>query len=152
MDMLCFAVGLRFLGKTFAKYSLVASCGFAFSYSIFEKFPPLLPDFTAYPIVAAILGGLFVGVGVGICVRIGGAAGGDDALALVISNLGKVKISKAYFATDLIVLVLSLSYIPMTKIAYSLITVTISSYVIDLFQSFRSEEKDSDNNAFVLVE
>lgn len=64
MDMLCFAVGLRFLGKTFAKYSLVASCGFAFSYSIFEKFPPLLPDFTAYPIVAAILGGLFVGVGV----------------------------------------------------------------------------------------
>ena len=38
------------------------------------------------PLVAAAVGGVFVGVGVGLVVRAGGAAGGDDALALVISK------------------------------------------------------------------
>lgn len=32
---------------------------------------------------AALLGGLFVGIGVGLVVRQGGSSGGDDALALV---------------------------------------------------------------------
>ena len=148
MDMACFAVGLRFLGKTFAKYSLVASFGFAFFYSIFERFPPLLPDLSSNPLLAAILGGLFVGIGVGLVVRVGGAAGGDDALALVISHLTKYKIARVYLVTDLIVLALSLSYIPMSNIAYSLITVMISSYMIDWTQNFRNEEKD--NISFVL--
>ncbi len=36
----------------------------------------------------------------------------------------------AYLATDLTVLLLSLSYIPPVKIACSLVTVTISSFLI----------------------
>ena len=76
----------------------------------------------------------FVGVGVGIVVKEGGAAGGDDALALVISKVGKIRISKAYLFTDLTVLTLSLTYIPFGKIFYSLISVTLSSWIIDKIQ------------------
>ena len=43
----------------------------------------MLPDLSGHPLIAAILGGLFVGVGVGLIVRQGGSSGGDDALALV---------------------------------------------------------------------
>ena len=32
------------------------------------------------PLLAAVVGALFVGIGAGVCVRIGGAPGGDDAL------------------------------------------------------------------------
>ena len=59
-----------------------------------------------------------MGVGVGLIVRQGISSGGDDALALVISKLTHCKISRAYLATDLTVLALSLSYIPVTRIAY----------------------------------
>lgn len=39
------------------------------------------------PLLAAILGALFVGIGVGLCVRAGGAPGGDDALAMSIHKV-----------------------------------------------------------------
>jgi uncharacterized membrane-anchored protein YitT (DUF2179 family) len=85
-------------------------------------------------LAASVVGAVFVGVGVGIVVREGGAAGGDDALALVISKVAKCRISRAYLLTDLTVLTLSLSYIPFSRIVYSFITVTLSSRIIDKIQ------------------
>lgn len=130
MDMTCYAVGFRLLGKAFLKNAVVASCGFSFFYNIFEYWGPVLPSLSDQPLFAALLGGLFVGVGVGLVVRAGGASGGDDALALIIVKLTKLPIAKAYFATDFVVLMLSLSYIPVMKILCSLVTVTLSSFII----------------------
>lgn len=130
MDTLCYFLGYKMLGKEFLKNALVASCGFSFFYRVYELFDPILPPLGGYPVAAAVLGGIFVGIGVGLVVRSGGASGGDDALALIIAKLTKCNIAKAYFATDFAVLALSLSYIPFTKILYSLITVSISSFII----------------------
>ena len=60
---------------------------------------PMLPDLTDYPLAAAICGGLFVGVGVGMIVRQGGSSSGDDALALTISEVTKWRLSAAYLFT-----------------------------------------------------
>ena len=93
------------------------------------------------PLLAALVGSLFVGLGVGLVVREGGASGGDDALALIISKLTGCRISLAYFATDFVVLCLSLSYIPLKRIVFSLITVTLSSFLIELVQKKRRPKK-----------
>ena len=85
----------------------------------------------AYPILM-----LFVGIGVGLIVRQGGSSGGDDALALVISKVAKCRLSFAYLFTDLTVLALSLSYIPLNRILFSVVTVTLSSFLIDQVQNF----------------
>ena len=77
-----------------------------------------------------------VGIGCGLIVRQGGSSGGDDALALVISRVTGLRLSKCYLATDLSVLALSLSYIPVLKIACSLVTVTLSSFLIDWVVGF----------------
>lgn len=130
LDSLCYFFGYKFLGKEFLKNALVASVGFSLFYNIYEQIGYVIPDLSGKPLLAAILGGLFVGIGVGLVVRMGGASGGDDALALVISKLSGCNISKAYFATDFIVLLLSLTYIPVQKIFFSLITVTLSSFII----------------------
>ena len=87
------------------------------------------------PLLAALLGGAFVGVGVGMVVRQGGSSGGDDALALVISRKTGWRLSRAYLFTDLTVLGLSLTYIAPLRIVWSLITVTVSSLLIDLIKS-----------------
>ena len=140
MDIICYAVGYKVLGGAFARYSLVATCSFALSYGVYEMFPPLLPDLSAHPLVAAVLGAVFLGVGVGLAVRVGGACGGDDALAMVLAKKLRWPISRCYLSTDLAVLLLSLSYIPLGRIAYSLITVTISSFLIGKVQTVGKKE------------
>lgn len=136
IDIVCYLIAFRFLGKAFAKYAIVASLAFALSHAIWERFPPLLPDLTSMPIFAAIVGALFVGLGVGLVVRIGGACGGDDALALSIAHVSKWSIARCYLISDLAVLVLSLSYIPFRNIVFSLVTVTLSSAIIGRVQNW----------------
>ena len=130
MDLSCYAIGFRYLGWSFARYSLAASVFFSLNYRLFETTGPLFPDLSRWPILAAVVGGIFIGIGVGLCVRIGGAAGGDDALAMVIARKFRTDISNAYLFTDLLILTLSLTYIPLARIACSLITVTVSSKLI----------------------
>lgn len=130
MDGLCYLAGFFIIGKDFLKKAVIASLSFAGFYKINEQIGYVLPSLSDRPILAAVAGGLFVGIGVGLIVRAGGASGGDDALALMISKLAKCKLEHAYFITDAVVLLASLSYVPLPKILCSLITVTISSYII----------------------
>ncbi len=139
LDISCYVLAFRFLGGGFIRTSLVATVWMSAFYKLWEQFPPMLPDLTAYPLAAAIAGGLCVGIGVGLIVRQGGSSSGDDALALTISRLTKWRLSRSYLLTDLTVLGLSLSYIPVRRIAYSLITVTLSSWLIDRIQNWGGE-------------
>lgn len=135
LDAACYLIAFRILGWRFIKISAVSTFSVSVFYKIWELFPPMLPDLSPYPLLAAVVGGIFVGVGVGIIVRQGGSSGGDDALALAISHVTHWKLSRSYLFTDITVLGLSLTYIPLKRIAFSLVTVTISSYLIDCIQS-----------------
>lgn len=131
LDLTCYVIGWKLLGSAFLKNAFFSTCCYALLYRFWEFTGPLLPSFSDRPLIAAILGGMFVGVGVGLIVRRGGASGGDDALALILHQFTGLKLSRAYFFTDFTVLMLSLSYIPVKKILFSLITVSLSSAVID---------------------
>ena len=137
LNAVCFAFGWKTLGKEFIAYSLIAACGYSLGYGICEQFPPLWPQIVYYPLLAAILGALFIGIGAGLCVRAGGATTGDDALAMSLLQITKVPIQWIYLASDLTTLLLSLTYIPFRRIAYSLLTVILSGQIIGLIQKER---------------
>lgn len=137
LDGLCYVLAFRVLGGQFIKMSVLSTLCVSAFFRLWELFPPLLPDLSAYPLLAAVAGGLFVGLGVGLIVRQRGSCGGDDALALTIAHVTHWRLSRAYLFTDLTVLALSLSYIPVQRIVYSLATVLISSLLIDRVESFR---------------
>ena len=134
LNLVCYAIGWRTLGKEFIGYSLVSICIYSLCYGILEQFPPLWPDIAQFPLLAALLGALFIGIGAGLCVRAGGATAGDDALAMSFSHLFRWPIERIYLVSDLTVLLLSLSYIPLRRIAYSLLTVVLSGQIIGLIQ------------------
>ena len=145
MNVLCYVLGWKLLGKEFIAYSALATVGFSGMYKICEQFPHLWPGLADMPLVAALVGALFVGVGAGLCVRIGGAPSGDDALAMSISHATGWKIQWVYLLSDLIVLVMSLSYIPVRRIGYSLFTVLLSGQLIGFVQNFnRTQETGAD--------
>lgn len=134
LNLVCYFLGWKFLGRKFVLYSAIASTGFSFFYKVFENFNPLFPQLADMPLLAALVGALFVGVSAGLCVRIGGAPSGDDALAMSISKALHLDIQWVYLLCDLVVLILSLSYIPLHRITYSLLTVVLSGQIIGWIQ------------------
>ena len=131
---LCYFWGWRLLGREFILRSVVAIAGFSLFYRLFELFPPLWPTLADRPLLAAVIGAVFVGVTAGVCVRLGGALGGDDALAMSIVHLTGLRIEQVYLLTDLTVLLLSASYIPMKKLLCSLLTVLLSGQIVGWIQ------------------
>ena len=143
---ICYLIGWKTLGKSFLIYSAIAAAGFSATYWVCEQFPPLWPYLADYPLVAALLGAVFVGVGCGLCVRFGGAPSGDDALAMSISKVTKLKIEYIYMISDVTVLLLSLSYIPLCRIGYSLLTVLLSGKLVGFIQRMHLPKKNKGGN------
>ena len=68
LNFICYLVGWRTLGKEFIWLSALAGGLFSLAYAIFETADPLFPHISQHPLEAAVLGAIFVGVGVGLCV------------------------------------------------------------------------------------
>ncbi len=130
----CFLLGWKTLGRNFIGYSAVAVAAYSLGYGLFEQFPPLWPQLAEMPLTASVVGALFIGIGAGLCVRAGGATSGDDALAMSIRAITGMGVEKVYLISDLTVLLLSLSYIPLTRILYSLLTVVLSGQIVGWIQ------------------
>lgn len=130
-----YLLGWRLLGREFLLRSGVAAAGFSCFYAFFEQYPRLWPQLAQHPLLAAILGALFVGIGTGICVRENAAICGDDTLAMALSHASGLGIQWIYLISDLTVLALSITYIPLPRLSFSLLTVFLSGQIIGLFQS-----------------
>lgn len=136
INVLCYGLGLQTLGRQFLLWSAVSGGSFSLFYAIFEQHPQYWPELARMPLIAAVIGALFVGVGVGLCVRAGGAPSGDDALAMSLSKRFGWPIERVYLISDVTVLLLSLTYLPLEKIACSLLTVILSGRLIGRIQRF----------------
>ena len=137
LNALCYWLGWKLLGREFIAYSIVAGGGFSLFYGVCEQFDPLCPQLAEHPLLAAVLGALFVGVGVGISIRAGGAA-----LAMSISAVSHWDIQWAYLISDLVVLALSATYIDWKRLACSLLTVILSGQIIGLVQKIGKEPEE----------
>ena len=141
LNALCYLFGWRTLGRDFLVYSAVAGVAYSVFYALLAPFAPLFPAVIASPLWSAIVGAAFIGVGAGLCVRVGGAPGGDDALAMALSRLTRLDIQWIYLLTDGVVLALSASYIPLGKLGWSLLTVVLSGQVIGVIQKISLPKK-----------
>lgn len=137
LNSACYLFGAKQLGKEFIFYSALSTAGFSLAYKICEQFDPLWPQLYEMPLLASVAGALFVGVGAGLCVRIGGAPSGDDALAMSLSKLTHIKIQWVYLLSDFLVLALSVTYIPLQRLGYSVLTVILSGQIIGLLQRIK---------------
>ena len=141
LNTLCYALGWKTLGRSFIAYSALSIGTYSAAYALCEQFPPLWPGIAGHPLIAAIAGALFIGVGAGVCVRAGGATAGDDALAMSLNRITGWPMERIYLISDLTVLILSLSYIPARRIAWSLVTVVLSGQIIGWIQKIPASRK-----------
>ena len=137
LNGICYAIGWRVLGGSFLAYSGIAVGVYSLSYALLEPFAPLWPGLITSPLACAVLGAVFVGLGAGISMLGGGAPGGDDALAMSLNKHFGWSVELVYLVGDLSVLLLSLSYIPLEKILYSLLTVVLSGQIVGWVQKVK---------------
>lgn len=149
IDISLFVLGSRFFGKRFLLYSLLSTVTFSTTYKIWESVGFLVPSFTNHMLIASILAGIGVGIGVGLVVRGGGAAGGDDVIALLVSRFSKLKINQVYLITDAIVLIMSLVYLDFKQVFFSIIAVTISGKIISMLHIDNSEEDTDEKDEYI---
>ena len=143
LNIICYGIGWKTMGLPFLFCSAAAALGFSGCFWICEQFPPLWPQLAQLPLLAALLGSVFVGIGVGLCVRAGGAPNGDDGLIMSLSKLTGIKIEFIYLFFDIVVLALSLTYIPLSRILYSVLTASLSSLMIGVIQRLGSKKEQT---------
>lgn len=119
---LLFILGYRILGKTAL---LKTGIGIALL-SVFLELVKLFPVFMGDSLVAAAIGGVFVGVGIGLVVRRGASTGGSDFTAFIFKRFFP-HISLADF-----ILIIDCSIVLLSGLVFRQIDVTVFS-VIALF-------------------
>ena len=54
MNVLCYCLGWKLMGKEFLGYSIVATASFSISYRIYEQFPYIWPQLAQMPLLAYV--------------------------------------------------------------------------------------------------
>ncbi|GIP20283.1 YitT family protein [Paenibacillus sp. J22TS3] len=141
LDIPVFILALILKGRKFLLNTIIGSLAFSGFYELCDRFSPLHIDLHNNLLLAAILSGLFTGIGAGVVLRAGGATGGDDILSLLLSQLTGLKIGTVFIALDAVVLLISLIYLPMMETLFTVVAVLIAGKVITWTVNYgRSEE------------
>ncbi len=130
IDLLFYILGFIILNKKFRTNAIIGTFTYSLTYYIFSLLD-INWFFINNLLISSLIGGLVLGFGCGLVVRYIGSCGGDDSLALILNKKLKLPLFICYFGMDLLVILLSLSYIDFKVIIYSILTSLISSLMID---------------------
>lgn len=129
-DVFFYSLAFFRYGKGYFKRAIFATVCYSGFYYLMEG-KRLFIDLSSSLLLSAIIGALFVGIGCGLVISAGGACGSDDVITRLLSDHFSLSIGKSYILSDAFVLVLSISYIPLWAICFSLLSCTLSSALID---------------------
>ncbi|MFD3447467.1 YitT family protein [Microbacteriaceae bacterium 4G12] len=141
LDIPLIWVGSKLLGKRLAIKTIIGATSFSIFYALMEHYSPFVINLSQHLFLAAVIGGIFVGFGLGLILRYGGATGGDDILSILLSKVSHVSIGKVYFIFDAFVLVLSLVYLTWNQVAYTVLSVAICAYMTDVVFTYHKQER-----------
>ena len=119
-----------FLGKNFLLKTLFATFILSVFLKIFASFSEPLEDI----LLAAIFGGAINGIAIGIVFYAGGSTGGMDIIAKIVNKYTGIPISRILLTTDFIVLSMVAVIFGKVIFMYTLISLVISSKMIDIIQ------------------
>ncbi|MGT2912029.1 YitT family protein [Streptococcus cameli] len=123
--------------KMFGKKSMVYTLhGFASLYLfvwIFQRIP-FSVDLANDDLVIALVSGIISGIGCGIIFRHGGTTGGSDIVARMVEKKFGIQLNQALLGFDIVVMVLSLTYISIPKMMYALIASFMYTQVVNIIQ------------------
>lgn len=119
--------GYKKFGKEFACYSAIGITTLAAL-----TFVHIGHGFTDVPILAAIFGGMIMGIGIGTVVRYGGILDGSDTIAVLIDRETVFSVSEAIMAINGVIITLSGFVFGWENAMYSLVAYFVAHKAIDI--------------------
>jgi len=120
-------IGFRKFGKNFALYSSIGIVALATL-----TFVHIPHGFTDQPILAAIFGGIFVGIGSGLVIRYGGIIDGSDTIAILIDRVTVFTVGEAIMVINGIIIAAAGFVFGWENALYSLIAYFVAHKAIDV--------------------
>lgn len=133
-----FFLGWRQLGK----HAMIYTFGGTLLLSLFLWIAELLVEqgwLTPFQsendfILVVLYAGVTLGTGLGLVFRAGGTTGGVDIIARIVHRLRGWSMGQIILTLDVLILGVSLLFIPKEKVLYTLVSVFIASKIIDFIQ------------------
>ncbi|WP_139999532.1 YitT family protein [Paenibacillus paridis] len=133
-----FFLGWRALGRGQMMYTLIGIIALSGFLALMEQLIDhqwLIPFTSSHDyMLAALYAGVTLGTGLGIVFRFGGTTGGVDIVARILSRSKGISMGQIILAFDALIIGISLFYISIEKVLYTLVTVFIASKLIDFIQ------------------
>ncbi|GBF72795.1 membrane protein [Paenibacillus sp. 598K] len=138
LNLPLFALGIYALGWRQMIYTIIGVLSLSGSLAVMEHgiaagWLATFATSTDY-MLASLYAGVTIGLGLGIVFRFGGTTGGADIIARIVSARLGWSMGQIILVLDTLIISLSLLYIPMEKVLYTLVAVFIGSKLIDYVQ------------------
>lgn len=126
-------IGYRILGRRALIYTIWGIASLSFWLWLWQVVPTP-PALHHDMLIAGIIAGIVAGFGLGIVFRFGGTSGGSDVIARIVEQKFSIPIGRTMFILDACVLLLSLVYIDIVHMMYTLIASFVFSQVVSMTQ------------------
>ncbi len=130
-------LGYAQIGKTFAISTLFSIVSLSYWVSVFHPIPGLTNDL----FLAAIFGGIIVGVGVGLIIRYGGSLDGTEIVAILMDKRTSFSVGEIIMFFNLFILTSAGLVFTWDKAMYSLVAYFVAFKVIDVVIEGLDESK-----------
>ena len=119
------------IGKHFFIKSIIGTTSLSVFIDIFDKYPPITTD----RFLACIYGGVIIGIGTAIILKVGSSTGGTELVGNIIKIYKRqIVISKYLMILDIIIIGLNVLFFKEIEIGlYSIIVIYIYGKLIDVF-------------------
>lgn len=128
-------IGYKIIGKVFAYYTLLSVLGVILCLQ-FIPFPEIVHD----KLLVSVFGGFFLGLGIGLCMRGGGAFDGMEVLALFTLDKTGFTITEIILGFNILIFLIAAFYINVEVALYAMLTYFIASqttkYVIEGIEAY----------------
>lgn len=118
------------IGKEFFIKSLIGTVSLSVFIDILDKYPPITTD----RFLASIYGGVIIGIGTAIILKVGSSTGGTELVANLIKTYNPyISISKYLTIIDIIIVLLNVIFFKHIEIGlYSAITIYLYGKMVDI--------------------
>lgn len=139
LNAVLFVLGYKYLGK----YSVIQTIFGILFLSAALEITSYFPTYTKNEFIAVISGGILMGIGVGLIVKIGASTGGSDFAGLILKKfLPRISLARLIMIIDCIIVIISgLIFKSFTVTFYSVAALYISSVVTDKILTVGEEAK-----------
>jgi uncharacterized membrane-anchored protein YitT (DUF2179 family) len=132
-----FIIGYNQIGKTFTLSTLFSVTCLSLGVSFLHPIPGVTQD----PLLAAVFGGIILGVGVGLIIRNGGSLDGTEIVAIILDKRISFSIGEIVMFFNLFILSSAGFIFGWDRAMYSLIAYFIAFKVIDIIVEGLDESK-----------